>query len=433
MLALADANNFYVSCERLFEPALRGRPVVVLSNNDGVVVARSAEAKALGVRMGEAAFRLRPLAARAGLVTRSSNYALYADLSRRMMETLSGFSPDLEVYSIDEAFLGFDDGGSNVQGLRSKGDGNGGRWEALGSEIRETVWRWVGLPVSVGIAATKTLAKLAGECAKKAASGVAVLDDPDAIRGALGAAGAADVWGIASASARRLERAGVRTALDLASLDRLRVRSVLGVVGVRIADELRGIPCLPIERVPPSKRSIAVSRSFGRPVEARSEMGEAVSAFAARAAEKARAAGLAAGALSVFLLTNPFREADPQYSSSGVAGLAEPSASPGPVLSAAARALAGIFRPGFRYQKAGVILFDLVPAAGRTRGLFSGPDAPEGPRAASFLAAVDRLNRAMGRGALAIAAAGIERPWQARAAMRSNRWTTRWEELPRVK
>lgn len=477
MLALVDCDGFYVSCERVFDPHLRGRPVVVLSNNDGCVVARSPEAKALGIGMGQPAFEIRDLLRANRGAALSSNYALYGDMSRRVMEVLGTFSPDVEAYSIDEAFLGLEGRlGRGLAAGREAGSGpglwtGGGMQEAggwlfpppapasslrtsgqaqpplpiqppepvsmtgsaafdLARRIRSTVLLWTGLPVSVGIAPTKVLAKVAGAAAKKAPDGVGVLADPARIDAALAGLPAAEIWGIGPALAARLARAGVRTARDLRDANDRRVRRDLGIVGLRIVHELRGRSCLPLELAPPPKQATAVSRTFGRPVTTREELAEAVAAYVTRAAEKLRRQGSAARVLTVFLMTNPFAPEEPQYGNAATVPLPVATASTAELLRYALRAADGIFREGYRYRKAGVLLADLVPADRVQPDLFDDRDRA---REARLSALLDRVNAAMGPGALRYAAAPGPKPaWGVRAARRSPRYTTRWNDIPRV-
>jgi DNA polymerase V len=294
-LALVDCNNFYVSCERVFQPELRGRPVVVLSNNDGCVIARSNEAKALGTAMGAPWHLHRERFAAAGVIVRSSNYTLYGDMSSRVMNVLSRFTPDLEIYSIDEAFLGL--------------SGFGPRLESHARALRAAVLQWTGIPVSVGIAPTKTLAKLANHVAKKDQKhgGVALLQDEAAQDAALARIELTDLWDVAGRLAARLAAIGIATPLDLKRGDPWLIRERVGVVTMRLALELRAVPCLDLERDVPDRKSIMASRSFGRPVTTLTELREAVASYTARAAEKLRGQHLATSHLMVFIETNRFK------------------------------------------------------------------------------------------------------------------------------
>ena len=291
-IALVDCNNFYASCERVFQPRLRGKPVVVLSNNDGCVIARSNEAKALGVEMGAPWHLCRESFRKTGVVVRSSNYTLYGDMSARVMRVLSNFTPNLEIYSIDEAFL-------SLVGFEA-------RREAHARDLRRTVQQWTGIPVSVGIAPTKTLAKVANRLAKKdtAAGGVRLLLGEQAQREALGRLELTDLWGIAGRLAERLRAIGITTPLELRDADHRLIRERFSVVLERMVLELRGIACLGLEEVTPDRKSLVASRSFGRPVETRRGLEEAVSVYTARAAEKMRRQNLATASLAVWVQTN---------------------------------------------------------------------------------------------------------------------------------
>lgn len=288
-VGLVDCNNFYASCERLFQPALRGRPVVVLSNNDGCVIARSNEAKALGIAMGEAWHVCRRRVNTQGVVVRSSNYTLYGDLSARVMRTLAEHTPELEIYSIDEAFLGM--------------GGFGDQLEAHARQLRQTVQQWTGIPVSIGVAPTKTLAKVANRRAKKdpSAAGVFVMQTPEAIEAELARIQLTDLWGVAGRLAARLEAAGIRTPLALKGADSRFIRERFSVMLERIVRELNGIPCMALEEETPDRKSIMASRSFGRAVETLPELHEAVATYTARAAEKMRRQKLATAQLMVFI------------------------------------------------------------------------------------------------------------------------------------
>ncbi|QJT10245.1 Y-family DNA polymerase [Oceanidesulfovibrio marinus] len=419
--AMVDCNNFYVSCERVCDPSLWGVPVVVLSNNDGCVIARSNEAKALGIAMGEPAFKREAYFRANGVRVLSSNYALYGDLSRRVVEVLTMFSPDLEIYSIDEAFL-------RIDGLPIRDT------HAFARTIRETVTRWTGIPVSVGMAETKTLAKIANRKAKKAqeCDGVYVLPPPGAERDALlEALDTRDIWGVGRRYAAMLARNGIHTARALRDAPDPFIRRTMTLTGLSTVLELRGKSVLDLEDVPPSKKAIGSSRSFGRPVTRLVELEEAASAYVSRAAEKLRAQGAVAGRLTVYVQTNPHKD-EPQYSNGRDMSLSRPT-SHTPTLVRAAQELArGIYKAGYRYKKAGVLLTALEPAAGRQLPLFDENTADE-PRQATLMDVLDRTNAKWGRGALQIAAAGLGRPWRMRQSRLSPRYTTSWDELPEVR
>lgn len=414
---MVDCNNFYVSCERVFDPSLWGAPVVVLSNNDGCVIARSNEAKTLGIAMGEPAFKRERFFRANGVRVFSSNYALYGDLSRRVMEILATFSPDLEIYSIDEAFL-------RIDGLPFRDA------LAFARTIRETVTRWSGIPVSVGVAETKTLAKIANRKAKKDTDceGAYVLPAPGVERDVLlEALDTRDIWGVGRRYATMLAKNGIHTARALRDAPDPFVRRTMTLTGLSTVLELRGKSVLALEDAPPAKKAICSSRSFGRPVTSLAELQESVSAYVSRAAEKLRAQRSVAGRLTVFVQTNPHKD-EPQYSNGRDMVLPHPTAHT-PTLVRAARELAqGIYRLGYRYKKAGVLLTALEPAEGRQLPLL----AAGGDGSTALMDVLDRANAKWGRGALQVAAAGLGRPWQMRQAHKSPRYTTRWDELPEV-
>ncbi len=420
MFALVDCNNFYASCERVFRPALEGRPIVVLSNNDGCVVARSAEAKALGIPMAKPWFKIEAALRGQGVAVFSSNYALYGDLSARVMQTLARFCPRLETYSIDESFL-------DLSGAR-------GDLAALGLEIARTVKQWTGIPVSVGIGPTKTLAKVANRLAKKGRgpSGPVLdwarLPDP---RGTLAGLAPEDVWGISARWGTRLRQLGLGHALALAEADPRRLRQAFGVVVERIGRELAGVPCLPLELVPPPRKQILVSRSFGRRLAALDDLRGAVAAFAARAGEKLRRQPLRAPAVTVFLQTSPFAEAEPFYANGATLVLDRPTRDSGKLMHVAQRALERIFRPGLAYQKAGVLLPDLVPA-GVEQGLLFSEQPADDPRTDRLMDCLDALNRRPAHRAVRYASELFGDGWRMRQRHKSPAYTTDWAGLPVV-
>ena len=390
-IALVDCNNFYASCERLFQPALRDKPLVILSNNDGCVIARSNKAKALGIEMGEPWFICRKRVDTQGVIVRSSNYTLYGDMSARVMRVLDGFSPELEVYSIDEAFLG-------LGGFES-------RLEAHGRELRARVLQWTGIPVSVGIAPTKTLAKLANRTAKKSpeSGGVLALLTHGEQEAALARVELTDLWGIASRMAERLKAIGIMTPLALRQADPKFVRLRTSVVMERMVLELQGVPCLSLEDAPADKKMILASRSFGRRVTTRRELEEAVTTFTARAAEKLRRQDLACGRVTTFAHTDRHRPQDRQYAAERSVSLAVASADTGKLNRAAVLALDAIWRPGFEYKKAGIMMTDLRLAREVQGGLF---DRPDDDRSVARMRALDSLNARFGRGTVTFASAG---------------------------
>jgi DNA polymerase V len=419
-VALIDGNNFYVSCERVFNPALEGRPVVVLSNNDGCVVARSAEVKALGVKMGAPWFQLKDLARKHGILALSSNYALYADMSSRMMSVLGSYSPQQEIYSIDECFLGLD-------GFPPA------EFAAYGQRIRQQVKLWVGLPVCVGIAATKTLAKLANHCAKKNLAGSDGVCDfgrmsapqMDAL---LDRIGIGEVWGVGRRLTEKLARRGIATVKQLRDADSKTLRREFSVVLERTVLELRGIACVELEEAAPNKQQIICSRTFGRYVYSLDELNEAVAGYLARAAEKLRYQGSLASALQVFVRTNPFNPDHPQYQRGLTVPLPQATSDSVALTRAALWALKRLYKPGYAYQKAGVMLLDLSDAATPQGCLFTGHRDNT-----TLMQVMDRVNRQWGRGTLKLAAEGVQQGWRMRRQRMSPAYTTSWNELPQVR
>lgn len=428
--ALIDGNNFYVSCERLFNPRLHARPVVVLSNNDGCCVARSNEAKAMGIAMGTPYFKIRHDYEASGGLALSSNYTLYADLSARMMSIIGQYSDRQEIYSIDESFLEWR-GCSHFDLSR------------MAHELREQVDRWIGIPVGVGIGETKTLAKVANRLAKRhpdfMAQGICNLTvlDPERRHSYLQQVPVSDVWGIGRRWSSRLEALNIRSAWDLSRAEPNRLREHFNVVVARTALELRGMPCLPLEEVPPAKQQIIASRSFGQRVSDIESLRQAISTHVARAAEKLRQQGSKAGALVVFLNTPPFQPNLPQYHPSLSIRIHAPSSDTLYLSQLALQGLKTLYKAGYAYQKAGVMLMDLCPERESTGSLFDTlePGSQRGP----LLDVVDAINRQMGRETLWMASQGLTRVEQASARWRMNRrtlspaYTTRWDQLPRVR
>lgn len=417
MYALVDGNNFYARCEIIFDPRLRGHPLCVLSNNDGCVVARSPEAKAVGIRMGVPVFQIRDLVEREGVILRSSNYALYADMSRRFMEVLEALAPEVEVYSIDEAFLELS-GLERTEGL-----------EAFGNRVRKTVRRWTGIQTCVGIGPSKTLAKLANHTAKKdpAAGGVVDLSREDTRRWVLSRIQVEDVWGIGSRIARRLARYGIRTAADLAAADPKALRREMSVNVERTVRELQGTSCIRLEPIAPAKQEIVCSRSFGERVTALPELQEAVADYAARAAEKLRQEGRLTGSVAVFIRTGFFNAAEPHYGNQAQRALVLPSQDSREIVTVAVSLLETIWRPGFRYAKAGVMLSDICEPRQEQGDLFATPTAPA--RSAKLMETIDKLN-AHDRGTVFLARQGTRKRWTMRRGRLSPSYTTRWSDIP---
>jgi DNA polymerase V len=426
LFALVDCNSFYASCEKLFDPTLRDTPVVVLSNNDGCVVARSAEAKALGVPMGAPWFKLKEMEQREGIRAFSSNYVLYADLSNRVMEVLQGFSPVVEVYSIDEAFLDLS-GFSQLEGASL---------HAYGSRIRQRVLDWLGLAVCVGIATTKTLAKLANHCAKKG-----LVDDSgicdftampvSALDSLLANVPVGEVWGVGPRFNSQLREEGIATAFDLRNAEAHWIRKRFSVVLERTVLELRGHPCLSLEEMAPAKQQIMCSRSFGKPVETEAALREAICAFVSRAAEKLLAQASEAGAIQVFIRTSPFRPHEPQYQRAVTLPLPVPTCDTRQLVKGALYVLSRIFRSGYAYQKAGVMLSALSPQATQQAALFS--TTPKKREAMALMTVLDQINQKWGRGTIHLLAEEGAGAWRMKRSNVSPACTTSWDELLKVR
>lgn len=421
MFALVDCNNFYASCERVFNPALAGRPVLVLSNNDGCVVARSAESRALGIKMGEPLFKLKELVQSHGIAVYSSNYTLYGDMSARVMQILSEFTPHLEVYSIDEAFLDL--------------QGSAAALYAQGHDIRRTVRKWLGLPVCVGIGPTKTLAKAANWGAKKcippAEEGVLVLDTPERQTDLLARMPLEEVWGVGPRLLRRLNALGLKTALDLREADPRWIQQQFGVVLARTVLELRGQACLELEEAPAPRQQIVVSRSFGERLTELADLHGAIASFATRAMKKLREQQSLVKTISVFIETNRFNASEPQYGQQAVVSLANPTQDSRAVIQAARQLLQRIYRRGYRYKRAGIMLLEIIPEGGQQGALFA--DEAGANRATELMSIVDTITKRFGRGALQFGGAVSAQRWQPVSRNCSPRYTTSWDELVEVR
>ncbi len=419
-LALVDCNNFYVSCERVFNPKLEGKPVVVLSNNDGCAVARSNEVKALGIKMGEPWFKMEQVARQHGIIALSSNYTLYGDMSARVMSILSSFSPQQEIYSIDECFLGLD--GFDPLSLVE-----------YGQTIRHTVKRNVGIPVCVGIADTKTLAKLANHCAKKGLAGADGVCDFGRLNEAARAEvfskmRVGEVWGVGRRITERLSAMSIDTVEDLRRADQEHIRQQFSVVMERTVKELNGIPCIELEDAGTPRQQIMVSRSFGSPVTAMEDLSESIVYFTTRAAEKLRHDGSVAASLCVYIRTNPFKPEEPQYERSMIVPLGQSTDDTSKLVHAAITGLNAVYRTGFRYKKSGVLLMGLQPKGTIQATLFDDP--VEQARSDSMMRVMDAINRKMGQGCITVAATGTRQRWAMRRERKSPSYTTEWGELP---
>lgn len=410
---LIDGSSFYCSAERAFAPELRGEPVIVLSNNDGCAIARTAEAKARGIKMGDAWHLIRQRPEVRDVRWFSSNYALYGDMSRRVYEVLAARVPRVEPYSIDEMFLDLDlPAGVDVT--------------AFCAGLREVVRQIAKIPTCIGYGPTKTIAKLANGVAKDRPElrGLCDLRDPHVRAQIYAELPAGEVWGIGGRTAEKLDRRGVRTIADFVAMDARQTRELLTVVGARVQAELRGTSCLPLSLIVPSRKGLAVTRTFGEPTADWATLREAVAAYATRAGEKLRAGGLLATVMTVFCHTNP-HNGDPWHSAQRTAQI-EPTSDSLALIAEAVRLLRPCWKQGYRYSKAGVMLAELVPAMRQPVQLFPTRDPVQSARA---MATLDTINGRFGRGTLRPLATGIARPWQAQARNLSPRYTTRAGEM----
>lgn len=420
--ALSDGNSFYCSCERVFDAQLARMPVIVLSNNDGCAIARTAEAKALGIRMGEPYFKIRDMCRSQGVRVYSSNYALYGDMSARVNTVYRGFSPRIEIYSIDESFLDLSD-------VRERDR------VPLARDMRETVRAWTGIPTCVGIGPTKTLAKLANHVAKKVPELDGVCDLTDAVQYEhwMVRIPPEDIWGVGPANARKLQALGCESAADVRDLDARAARKALTVVGERLVRELRGEACLDLEEMAPTRKGCAVTRSFSDRVEDLATMEQSIAAHATRLGEKLRREGLGTDHVTVFFHTSEHDRDRPQRSVSTVVTLPEASNDSLVLVKACLHGVRKTWRDGFRYSKSGVVTTDLVLLAASQRAI-PGLGQFDREHGATLMSALDACNRRFGRGTVVPAAAGFApaRGWSTKFEMRSPRYTTRIEELPTV-
>ncbi len=432
MYALVDGNNFYVSCERIFRPSLQGIPAVVLSNNDGCAIARSNEAKALGIKMGAPWFQIKHLMDSHGLVALSANFALYGDISDRMMSLAAGLGPTQEIYSIDESFIG-------LEGVR-------GDLVERSHKIRSRILQWTGIPCGIGMGRTKTLAKLANHIAKTAERRPGVYPghlaqvcnlevlSADERQRVFEATEVGEVWGIGRRISKQLTDGGIKTVQDLVRMDVATIRKGWSVVLERTVRELQGTPCIGLDDAPAPKKEIASTRSFGHAVTELSDLTQAVTEFASRAAEKVRKQHSLASEVMVFIRTSPFRK-DPQYSRSIVVPLRRPTADTGAIVQATVLGLRAIYCQGFKYVKAGVMLLDLQPDSIIQGELdLGGDDSLENTAdKARLMSALDAINKRYGRGTMKIASAGLDgdrRVWSMRQERRTPAYTTNWADIP---
>ena len=415
-IALIDCNSFYVSCERLFNPKIRKKPVVVLSNNDGCIVSRSNEAKALGIKMGEPYFKAKDIIIKNDVQVFSSNYSLYGDLSRRVMRTLKRFNSDIEVYSIDEAFMdltNFSD--SEVLDV--------------GQEIRETVLQWTGVPTSIGIAKTKTLSKVANHIAKKKQSGVTSFIGIDNIDPLLERVDINDVWGVGRQLTKFYHKNGIYNAKQLKNKSNTWIKKNSNVLGSRTAMELRGISCIDLEKTKSKRKSCVVSRSFGQRIEKYQELKEAVAGYCLNACEKIRSETLVAKSITVFIRTSPFQSRFGYYSNSKTIDFPIGTNDSIEIVKTALTALESIFKNGYRYQKAGVLLSGLSEAT-NNKNLFS---SEKDEKINSLMKSIDNTNYRYGRSTLSLASAGVHKKWNMKREYSSKIDTADFHYLPTIK
>ncbi len=419
IFALVDCNSFYCSCERVFNPKLNSKAVIVLSNNDGCAVARNDEAKALGIKMGAVYYQIKDLVKKNDVQVFSSNYTLYGDMSARVMQTLSTFVPEMEIYSIDEAFLSFK--GMKYLNLTE-----------YAHEIRKTVYQFTGIPTCIGIAPTKVLSKVANKIAKKhkhKTKGIFNLCDVDLKNKMLKTFPVEDIWGIGRQSAKKLHAYKIKTAFDLMQSDPEHIRKFLTVTGARIIQELRGNSCIDLELDAEDRKQIVSSRSFGRHVESLTELQESIANHITNAAEKLRSQNLICKNLTVFIQTNPFRNDLPQYNNSASMDLMSGTAITPKLINHAFRMLKLIYKEGYHYKKAGIILNDLVKKDFLQTDFFGNYDKPQEEQ---FMKTIDDLNRYHGKNTVKYAACGVDQFWRMLSEMKSPCYTTRWSELKRV-
>ena len=415
MFALVDCNNFYASCERVFNPKIENKPVIVLSNNDGCVIARSNESKALGVKMGEPAFKLKNLIEKYNISVFSTNFALYGDLSKRVMNVMRNEVNQMEVYSIDEAFLDFSDYATKERGVA----------------LKEKVRQWTGIPVSVGIAHTKVLSKVASHIAKKhTRSGVFMFDDEDLIRRALNAFPVEDLWGVGRKNAKRLKEAGIHTALQFRECDSNWIRRNMSVNGVRLQKELFGEVCYPLELKRNRKKNICTARSFGAELKELSKLKEAISSHANTCARKLREEKSCCASISVFINTNPFKPQSKQYNPYKVIQLVVPTNDSMEIVKTAIKGLESIYRGDCVYKKAGVIVGKIVPQQQVQLSLF---DKLDREKRKSINKAVDKLNSTMGKDKVKLAVQGSDRKWKLKQEKLSPCYTTRLADMLEVR
>ena len=415
-IALVDCNSFYVSCERLFNPKIRKRPVVVLSNNDGCIISRSNEAKALGIKMGEPYFKAKDIIIKNKVEVFSSNYSLYGDLSRRVMRTLKRFNSEIEVYSIDEAFIDLSNFPNNEV-------------EKVGKEIRETVLQWTGIPTSIGIAKTKTLSKIANHIAKKKQSGVTNLIDIENLDPVLEKVEINDVWGVGRQLTKFYQKNGIYNAKQLKNKSNTWIKKSSNVLGSRTAMELRGIPCINLETTTTKRKSCVVSRSFGKRIEKFQKLKEAVANYCLNASEKIRSESLVAKAITVFVRTSSFQRNFGYYSNAKTIDFPIATNNSIEIVKTAVSILETIFKNGYQYQKAGIMLTGLRNDDGR-KNLFS---SEKDQKINNLMKSIDNTNYRYGRSTLSLASAGVQKKWNMRRQYSSKIDTADFYCLPTIR
>jgi len=415
-IALIDCNSFYVSCERLFNPKIRKKPVVVLSNNDGCIVSRSNEAKALGIKMGEPYFKAKDIIIKNNVQVFSSNYSLYGDMSRRVMRTLKRFNSDIEIYSIDEAFIDLSNFPDNEV-------------EGVAQEIRATVLQWTGIPTSIGIAKTKTLSKVANHIAKKKQSGVTNFIGVENIDPLLEKVDINDVWGVGKQLTKFYHKNGIYNAKQLKNKSNTWIKKSSNVLGSRTAMELRGISCIDIEKTKSKRKSCVVSRSFGQRIEKYQELKEAVAGYCLNASEKIRSESLIAKSITVFIRTSPFQSRFGYYSNSKTIDFPIATSDSIEIVKTALTILESIFKNGYRYQKAGVLLSSLSEST-NNKNLFS---SEKDEKINSLMKSIDNTNYRYGRSTLSLASAGVQKRWSSKRQHYSRIDTADFHCLPTIK
>ena len=418
MFGLADCNNFYVSCERIFNLSLRGVPVVVLSNNDGCVISRSQEAKEVGVKMGVPIFEIKHLVKAHNIQVFSSNYALYGDISSRVMNCLLDLCPDVEVYSIDESFLDLT--------ILPKNE-----LYSFGLEVKRKILKWTKIPICIGIAPTKALAKIANKVAKKDrdGSGIYVIDSEEKRIELLRNFDLEDVWGVGRQHAKFLKAHGVKSAYDLSNLDDRFVQKNMSITGLRLVKELRGESCIPMLQPRVSQQGICCSRSFGETATTFEGLSEAVTNFAFRCGEKLRRQNTCANVITVFIYTNRFNKSKPQYSKSITMNFEVPVNNSHEILKYAVRALRLIYKDGYEYKKAGVILTGIIPETQQQIGIFDTEDREKLEKLSKLM---DKVNSKFGRNTLNLAIQSTPNNWHPNAKNLSPRYTTSWDDIPKI-